>query len=245
MNFIQRILEHSRNARVPRARDPETHEPIPYGTDAPAMVKIGAKILSTSWASRMILKWIAALGGFMTTFLIAKGAGEHTPVIVGGVLALATFLYEQLASYLSAKASMKIPPHVGAQSLAPAQSVSTSNSGGSSRSAMFHAIIADSRRMTPEESKASSAAFWKEMKPVAKPTSTAEDDAALLDLRASLAETQRINLPTQAELEATRAKLEGYPVEFEGKVLNFDSATLAYMFRNQCKLDGKTANVLF
>ena len=68
--------------------------------------------------------------------------------------------------------------------------------------------------------------------------------AALIELRASL-HRPAIAMPTAAEQDATRAKLEGYPVEFEGKVLNFDSATLAYMFRNECKLDGKTANVLF
>ena len=237
MNILQRILEHSRNARVPRARDPETHEPIPYGKSQSAAVKVGARILSTPWANRMMLKWIAALSGFMTTWLIAKGAGEHTTAIVAGVVAILSFGYEQLASYLNSKATMKIPPRVGGQSLAPVtQSTSDSSPtftgqfivphslgipscSGSNRSRMFKAIIA-------------------------KPTSPAEDETALLDLRASL-HRPAIAMPTAAEQEATRAKLEGYPVEFEGKVLNFDSATLAYMFRNQCKLDGKTANVLF
>jgi hypothetical protein len=52
-------------------------------------------------------------------------------------------------------------------------------------------------------------------------------------------------MPSDEEIESTRAKLEGFPVEFEGKVHNFESATLAYMFRNKCKAEGKTANVLF
>ncbi len=225
MSLISRILEHSRNARVPRARDPETHEPIPYGTDAPALVKIGAKILSTSWASRMILKWIAALGGFMTTFLIAKGAGEHTPVIVGGVLALATFLYEQLASYLSAKASMKIPPRVGGQSLTSNSGPSFSHSlggpsgSGSSRSEMFKAIIA-------------------------KPTSPAEDETALLDLRASMVKPP-VATPTEAEIQATRAKLYGFSVEVDGEVHDFLDKFKAIQFRDAARLDGKRATLLF
>lgn len=121
MSLISKILEHSRNARVPRARDPDTHEAVPYGTDAPLAVRVGASILRTSWANRFVLKWISALSGFISTWLIAKGAGEHAQGIALGVAAGLTFLFEQVASFLNSKATMKIPPHVGGQGFAPSR----------------------------------------------------------------------------------------------------------------------------
>lgn len=94
----------------------------------------------------------------------------------------------------------------------------TSNSGASfTRSAMFESILAQ-KLPSPE----------------------------LEEFRDSLRPLNPVPvMPSDEEIESTRAKLEGFPVEFEGKVHNFESATLAYMFRNKCKAEGKTANVLF
>ena len=229
MSLITRILEHSRNARVPRARDPETHEPIPYGKDAPMAVRVGASIIKTTWASRLIMKWIAALSGFISTWLIAHGVGDHTAAIVTGVVALLTFLYEQLASYLTSKATMKIPPHVGgqsfAQSLAAQSSPFTSNSGQSfTRSAMFQAIIA-------------------------KPTSTAEDDQALLELRESMVKPP-VAMPTDEEIAQSELKRNGFAVESwdkdngEPTVTYYETKFQAIAFRDAQRLNHIRANLL-
>jgi len=93
MSIISRIMEHSRNARVPRALDPETHEPIPYGTDQPALVRLGAWMLKTSWVERAVLKWSASITTALTAWLLAKGAGDNTAPIDTGVAAALTFLY--------------------------------------------------------------------------------------------------------------------------------------------------------
>ena len=104
----------------------------------------------------------AAITTALTAWLLGKGAGDHTEVIVAGVAAALTFAYEQIASYLTSKATMKIPPRVGGQSLAQPAIPFTSDSGRTfTRSEMFNAIIA-------------------------KPTSPSEDNAALLELRESL-----------------------------------------------------------
>ena len=162
MSLISKILEHSRNARVPRALDPETHEPIPYGTEPSAVVKMGAFILKTSWWDRFWLKWTGAINTAMTAWFLTRGTGEHTAAIVTGAMGLISFGYEQLASYLNSKATMKIPPRVGGQSLPQPAVPFTSDSGQSfTRSAMFKAIIA-------------------------KPTSPADDEAALHEFRSSL-----------------------------------------------------------
>ena len=228
MSLLSRILEHSRNARVPRALDPETHEPIPYGTEQPALVRIGAWILKTSWVERAILKWSAAIATALTAWLLGKGAGDHTEAIVAGVTAAITFLYEQLASYLTSKASMKIPPAIGLPTAAQESASfteSTSNSGPSfTRSAMFQALLAQSPRSRPTPE---------------------EDEEALASLRASLAPTQRINLPTQAELDATRAKLHGYSVEVDGEVHDFIDKQAAYAYHQLSRSEGKRSTLLF
>lgn len=121
MSLVSRILEHSRNARVPRVGDPETHEKIPYGTAAPMAVRIGAWVLQTSWANRYRLKWVAAITGSASTWLKAKGASEYDVAqILLGLTSALSFLYEQAASYLNSKATMRIPPHIGGQGFAPA-----------------------------------------------------------------------------------------------------------------------------
>ena len=230
MSLVSRILEHSRNARAPRARDPETHEAIPYGTEQPALVRIGAWMLKTSWVERAVLKWSAAITTALTAWLLGKGAGDHTEVIVAGVAAALTFAYEQIASYLTSKATMKIPPRVGGQSLAQPAIPFTSDSGRSftfdspggpvsDRSAMFKAIIA-------------------------KPTSPAEDRAALLELRESLLKPAP-SMPPAAEQEATLAKLYGFSVEVDGEVHDFIDKFAAIQFRNNARADGKRATLLF
>lgn len=210
MSLIDRILNHSHHARDKRARDPESHAEIPYGKDAPASVRIGAWILKTSWFERAVLKWSAAITTALTAWLVAKGGGEHTGTIVAGVAATLTFLYEQFASYLNSKATMKIPPHVGGQSLAPvAQTVSTSDSGKPfTRSEMFAAIIA-------------------------KPTSPADDDQALLELRKAIAAK---TAPPVADY--------GYSVEVDGEQHDFIEKLAAIKFRDAARADGKTANLL-
>jgi len=106
-----------------------------------------------------------------------------------------------------------------------------------SRSAMFKAIIADSRPMTPAESKASSAAFWEEMKPIAKPTSPSDDEQALLDLRASMAK-KPIVMPTGFAVESWD-KDNGEPT-----VTYYDTKFLAIAFRDEQRANHIRANLL-
>ena len=217
MSLISKILDHSRNARVPRARDPETHKPIPYGTNASAAVRLGAWMVNTSWGKRFLLKWIAAFSVALTAWLMGHGGGEHTPIIVAGAVAGISFLYEQLASWLNSKATMKIPPHVGgqsfAQSLASQSPPFTSDSGQSfTRSEMFKAIIA---KQSPDAQQDQRTAHGLPFSPFTLAEAVAEADP----------------LP--------------FEVECEGELHGFSTKTEAYIFRNQCKNEGKTAKCLF
>ena len=79
---------------------------------------------------------------------------------------------------------------------------------------------------------------------IAKPTSPAEDETALIDLSESL-HRPAIAMPTAAEQEATRAKLYGYSVEVDGEVHDFLDKLKAIQFRDAARLDGKRATLLF
>lgn len=150
----------------------------------------------------------------------------------------------------------------------------TSDSGQSfTRSAMFDAILAQSRPMTPAEVKASSAAFWDEMKTIAKPTSPSDDAAALveekpkskmdqllsedaqtayanyLDLKASL-EPKPISLPTDEEIRQSELKQHGFAVESwdkdngEPTVTYYETKFQAIAFRDAQRLNHVRANLL-
>lgn len=185
MSLISRILEHSRNARVPRATDPETHEKIPYGTAAPMAVRIGAWVLQTSWANRYKLKWISALTGSVSVWLKAKGASEHEVAqILLGLTSALLFLYEQAASYLNSKATMRIPPHVGGQGFAPA----------------LNDPLPLPVRVVRENARRDLAAAL---------------DPELAEFRSNLRSLNPVPvMPSDAEIEETRRKLEGYWVEW-------------------------------
>ena len=79
---------------------------------------------------------------------------------------------------------------------------------------------------------------------IAKPTSSSEDDSALLELRESLLKPAP-TMPTVAEQEATRAKLYGYSVEVDGEVHDFLDKFAAIQFRNNARADGQRATLLF
>lgn len=114
----------------------------------------------------------------------------------------------------------------------------TSDSGRSfTRSAMFDAVL---RQAIPIK-KSDETAFTNF---IAKPTSPAEDDSALLELRESL-HRPAIAMPTVAEQEATRAKLYGYSVEVDGEVHDFLDKFAAIQFRNNARADGRRATLLF
>lgn len=231
MNLIQRILDYSYHARDVRALDPATGKPIPRAGNPAIWIRAGAMMMNASWAKRNVLKYIYTFTAPLSAWLAAHGGGEHTAAIVAGVIAAATFLFDRLTSWLNEQATMKIPPRVGAPTaeqeresieayarMQPPLSF-TSNSGPSfSRGAMFEAIL-------------------KQGQP--------NDETALIDLRASMAPTQRINLPTQAELDATSAKMHGFSVEVDGEVHDFLDKLAAIQYRDSARGDGKRANLLF
>ena len=118
MNILQRILDYSYHARDKRALDPETGEPIP-DAKAPSMaVKVGAAMVNSSWAKRNLLKYVYMITGPVSAWLAAHGGGENTAAIVAGVIAVVTFLFDRLASWLNEQATMKIPPAIGAPTAA-------------------------------------------------------------------------------------------------------------------------------
>ena len=199
MNLIKRILDYSYHARDVRALDPETGKPVPRAGDPPIWIRAGAMMMNASWAKRNLLKYIYTITGPLSAWLAAHGGGEHTAAIVAGAIAVVTFLFDRLTSWLNEQATMKIPPRVGAPTaeqeresieayaqMQPPQAL-TSNSGPSfTRSAMFESVLMQNQT---------------------------NDEEALAALRASMAPTQRITIPTQAELDATRAKIHGCTVQ--------------------------------
>jgi len=204
---------------MPRANDIETGQPIPE----PSRLH---KFVAWMWAkySRKLLLKI----GVVTAPIIGMVSAQfgNTPdaqqAIGIGLSALVLGLLDCVVSYVGKR--MGFTNLESLQKLSEEQEEPaipyTSDSGQTfTRSAMFQAIIA-------------------------KPTTQAEDDQALVDLRASLAKPKPLTLPTEAEMEAVRAKLYGYSVEVEGEVHDFLDKLAAIQFRDSARADGKTANLL-
>jgi len=113
---------------------------------------------------------------------------------------------------------MKIPPRVGGQSLAPV--TSTTSDSGQTFTGQYpwrQLVTQRSEPLTADE------ALWLENKKNPTP---------------SIA-------PIPEKNEPPAPKQEGFPVEFEGKVYTFDTSTKAYIFRAQCRAEGKTVSILF
>ena len=239
-----------------RVNDPDTGNPFPE----PSRLH---KFVAWMWAkySRKLLLKIGVVTAPVVGMIAARfGNTPSAQEAIGiGVSALVLGALDCVVSYVGRR--MGLTNLESLQKLSEEQEPIreqpaipyTSDSGRTfTRSAMFDAVLkqnADSRPMTPAESKASAAAFNAEM----------EVEEALAALRASRAPTQRINLPTQAELDATKAKLHGFSVEVydpatkESSVKTYtlensegmDPKTAACLFKFQAQADGKRATLLF
>ena len=112
MSLLDRILQHSANARVPRALDPETHKPYPRAKEPGMAVKAGAALAKTDWAKRVVMRWVAAATGTLSTWLLAHGGGDNTAGMIVGATSLLLFVFEQVVSWLCNYAKIDPPPAI-------------------------------------------------------------------------------------------------------------------------------------
>lgn len=141
MSILDRITAYVQHGdRVERARDPDTHEPLP-SFEPTAMVKLGAWFAKTPWLRRQVLKWITAGGAVVSAWLIAHGGSEHEGAIVAGAIAAFTFLYEQGISYLCNRAKITAPAWEDDEPEPPARSLAAASPftpvGGFTRPSFF------------------------------------------------------------------------------------------------------------
>jgi hypothetical protein len=114
-DFVNRC-KHARD-RVERARDPETHEPIPYAKKASLLVRLGAWALGTKYGTKVKLSIFAAVTGSVSALCMRLGIDvDHTAQILLFVSAMLAYAWERFVSFMQ-QAARGTPPVVGGQSL--------------------------------------------------------------------------------------------------------------------------------
>jgi len=109
MTLLEKIISFARYGDiVMRARDPETHEPIPK-VEPSLKIKLLGYLARTPWVWRQVMKGIAAGAAILTAWLNDHGAERHSEAMVAGASAAAIWIFEQFVSWLSEKAKMPRP----------------------------------------------------------------------------------------------------------------------------------------
>ena len=219
---------------IRRAIDPETGLPFEKPTAIERFVgwmleKYFRKIiLKVGVVSAPIIGMIAAKLGNTPSASEAIGIGLSAAVL--GIVDLVVSYVGKRLGYNNLQSLQKLSEEQDSVREQPAVPF-TSDSGQSfTHSAMFQpiiakatstaeddqALLAQSRPMTPAEVKASSAAFWDEMKTIAKPTSPSDDDAALVDEKPKSLSNMEIKSRSRgmSTLAMELAEMEAIGLEF-------------------------------